>query len=172
MDGPRFLPPHVDALDEARAEVCAATIFSDERPFRGIAGLLDWRLAGRLSALAKNDFLTGRAGEVVMVPGRPRASFDKILIFGLGAKASFDADAFRAWTVAVRRTLSGLAAKRAVVEIAGRGVLAPEERAELLAEESRGAPEALERNVYIDDDVGQRAIVQAIKRSELRTRSA
>lgn len=172
MDGPRFLLPDVDALDDARAEVCAVTIFADERPFRGVAGLLDWRLAGRLSALAKSGFLSGRAGEVVMVPGRPRASFDKILVFGLGPRASFDAAAFRAWALAVRRALSGLAAKRAVVEVPGRGVLGAEERAELLAEERQGAPDGLERNVYVEDDQGQRALASAIKRSELRTRSA
>ena len=81
MDPLRFLLPNVRALDDARAELCACSMFVDERPMKGVAALLDWRLAGKLSALVKEGFLTGREGEVVMVPGTSRLSFDKVLLF-------------------------------------------------------------------------------------------
>jgi hypothetical protein len=52
MESLRFLPPNVRALDDARAELCAFSVFEDERPFKRVAGLLDWRWAGKLSGLA------------------------------------------------------------------------------------------------------------------------
>lgn len=171
MDSVRFLLPNVHALDEARAELCACSVFADERPFRGVAGLLDWRLAGALSVLAKQGFVTGRGGEVLMIPGRPRLPFDKVILFGLGPRGEFGEDGYRAWVDVLARTLGGLNVRRAVVEIAGRTVLAPARRAQLVADAGLGA-EVLDRVVFVDDDEGQRALVQALKRSELRARSA
>lgn len=168
----RFAPPQVRALDEASAELCACAIFADERPMKGIAGLCDWRLSGKLSALAKSDYLTGRAGEVVMVPGRPRLPFDKVLVFGLGERQRFDEDGFVAWLERVWRTMGGLHVRRALIEIAGREVLPTPRRAELMAEAPLVGPESEGRFVFIDDEDSQRALVHAMKRRELRVRSA
>ena len=78
-----FVPPDLQKLDEPMAaEVVACCIWKDETPMRGLAGLVDWRLAGRLSVLEKSGFLLGNAGEVLCVPGRPRMPFDKVLISG------------------------------------------------------------------------------------------
>ena len=49
----RFLPAEPRHMDEASVELCACSIWSDERPVRGFAGLLDWRLGGRLSATSR-----------------------------------------------------------------------------------------------------------------------
>ena len=49
----RFVPRALRHLDETSAEVVACCIYRDERPLSGLAGLLDWRLSGRLSRLAK-----------------------------------------------------------------------------------------------------------------------
>src|SRR5215467_1478978 len=112
----RLLPPDMRRLDEPGAELLACTIWSDERPMRGLAGLLDWRLAGRLSQLARAGFLEGRLGEVLMVPGRPMTSFEKVLVFGLGNRSSFGDGAFRAVVANLLRSLEGLHIRRAVVE--------------------------------------------------------
>ncbi len=169
----RFLLPNVRALDDARAELCACSMFTDERPMRGVAALLDWRLAGKLSALAKDGYLSGREGEVVMVPGRPRLPFEKIVLFGLGERARFDDAAFGRYLERLQQALGGLNVRRAVVELAGRTSISMSSarRADLLAERAFG-PEALERVVFVEDEEGQRSIVQAFKRSELRARSA
>ncbi len=171
MDSLRFLPPNVRALDDARAELCAFSVFEDERPFKRVAGLLDWRLAGKLSGLAKQGFVSGAAGEVVMIPGRPQLPFDKLVVFGLGARSAFGDDVFRQWIVRLRATLSGLHVRRAVVELAGRALMPAGRRAELLAEAMLG-PDAFDRFVFVDDEEGQRAIVTQLKRGELRVRSA
>ena len=78
-----FVEPDLRAIDTASAEVIACTMWSDERPMRGLAALLDWRLAGRLSALVKSGFMRGEADEVVLVPGRPYFVIRK----SLGARA-------------------------------------------------------------------------------------
>ena len=49
----RFLAPELRCLDEASVELCACTIWSDERPVRGLAGLLDWRLGGQAERAAR-----------------------------------------------------------------------------------------------------------------------
>lgn len=170
MEGVRFLPANVRALDEARAELCAFSVFADERPFKRVAGLLDWRLSGKLSSLAKKGFVSGAAGEVVLLPGRPQLPFDKLLVFGLGPRAAFDDDAFRRWLVSLRSSLTGLNVRRAIVELAGRAVLPASRRAELLAEAALG-PDAFDRFVFVDDEEGQRAILAHAKRGELRVRT-
>ena len=124
----RFVPPVLRRLDDASAELCACTIWSDERPMGGFAGLIDWRLGGRLSALLRAGFLTGARGEALLVPGKPHLPFEKVLVVGLGPRASFDEAAFRTAVVHIARALEGLRVRRAVVELPGRAAGAVEPR--------------------------------------------
>lgn len=135
----RFLPPSLRALDEHPGEVIACSLWSDVRPLRGLAGLLDWRLAGRVSRLAKESFLKGEAGEVLCMQGRPRIPFDKVILLGAGARAEFDEAAYRKAILSLLVTLEGLHVKRAVVELPGRAgdAIAPERAAELVLEATR-----------------------------------
>src|SRR6185369_1867914 len=91
----RFVAPELRRIDETGAEVIACGVYRDTRPLTGLAGLLDWRMAGRLSKLAKQGFLLGEVGEVLVVPARPRLTFDKLLAFGLGPRGSFADATFR-----------------------------------------------------------------------------
>jgi hypothetical protein len=138
-----FVEPDLRAIDEASAEVIACTMWSDERPMRGLAALLDWRLAGRLSALARSGFMRGDADEVVLVPGRPHLPFEKILVFGLGARSAFGDGVVRRMLARLASTLEGLNVKRALVELPGRasGDLSAERAAELLLECAESALE-------------------------------
>jgi hypothetical protein len=130
----RFVPPDLRRLDDLSAEVLACAIWEDERPMLGLAGLVDWRLAGKLSALAKSGFLTGKLDEALMMPGRPRLSFEKLLVLGLGKRASFGEDAVVRAITRLLDTLEGLQIKRAVVELPGRadGCVAPERAAQII----------------------------------------
>ena len=53
---------------------------SDQRPLKGTAGLLDWRLKGMVSRFLKAGHITGDAGEIVLVP-MLRGECRKTLIF-------------------------------------------------------------------------------------------
>jgi hypothetical protein len=132
----RFLLPRLRTLDEASAELLACTMWGDERPMRGLCGLLDWRLAGKLTDLAKSGFLAGALGEVLLIPGRPHLPFEKVLVLGQGPRAAFGDDAFRLVVTRLLRSLEGLRIRRAVVELPGRAdqVILPERAAEIVLE--------------------------------------
>ncbi len=138
----RFVAPDLRKLDAAHAELLACGVFSDERPMRGLAGLLDFRMAGRLSRLARDGFLVGDVGEVVFVPGHPKLPFEKILVLGLGAKASFGEETFRRVVGRLLRTLEGLHVRRAIVELPGRGhgLMEPERAAEIVLQSVGDSP--------------------------------
>jgi hypothetical protein len=124
----RFLPPDLRRLDSASVELCACSIWSDERPVRGFAGLLDWRLGGRISALLKSGFFRGELGDALLVPGKPHLPFEKVLVIGLGERAAFGEDRFRQGVLHIASALEHLRIRRAVVELPGRtsGAIEPE----------------------------------------------
>ncbi len=124
----RFLPPDLRRLDDANVELCVCPIWSDERPVRGFAGLIDWRLGGRLSGLLKSGFVTGELGEALLVPGKPHVPFEKVLVMGLGARSAFADDTFREVIMRMASALEGLRVRRAVIELPGRasGAIDPE----------------------------------------------
>lgn len=66
-------------------------IFEDERPLRGFAGLVDWRLHGQLSRLLKAGSLTGTLGERCLVPTQGYLRAERALIMGAGPRAKVDA---------------------------------------------------------------------------------
>lgn len=139
----RFVTPELRRFDELQSEVLACGVFLDERPHHGTAGLVDWRLSGLVSRLMRRAFVTGKRGEVVMLPLRPMMPFDKALLFGLGLRSEFDADAFRAVTDHMLSVLEGLCARSAVVELPGRhrGAIDAEHATDILFELSGGRPE-------------------------------
>jgi hypothetical protein len=130
----RFIAPDLGEFDLATAEVIACCIYDDVWPMRGAAGVLDFRLAARLSRLARSAFLAGSSGELLCVPARPRLPFDKILLFGMGPRRSFGDTTFRETLGRIGKALEGLKVPRAVVELPGRGdgAVSPEHAAELL----------------------------------------
>ncbi len=131
-----FLAPDLRRLGSTTAELVACSIWEDVRPMRGMAGLLDWRLAGKLSALSRDGFLGGARGEVLFVPGRPLLPFEKVLVLGLGPRSSFDEPAFKAVVLALLKSLEGLHVRNAVVELPGRAeaTIQAERAVELLRE--------------------------------------
>jgi hypothetical protein len=135
----RFVAPELHRLDETPAEVIACAMWSDERPMRGLVGLLDWRLAGRVSRLAREKFTKGDVGDVLCVQGRPRLPYEKVIVIGAGERAKFDEDAFRTAVGTLIRTLEGLNVQRAVVELPGRGGdrIPPERAAEIVLDAVR-----------------------------------
>lgn len=167
-----FVTPDLRAIDAAPAEVIACTAFRDERPLRGVAGMLDWRLAGRLSALVKSGFLVGELGEVLLVPGRPQLPFEKVVVLGLGDRGAFDDEVVALTIARLKATLAGLKVKRALVELPGRasGALEATHAAELLLEH---AHEALEHEAwtFVDTPEAETSMTQRLlRRVDARSR--
>ncbi|CAN5461283.1 hypothetical protein BH09MYX1_BH09MYX1_42730 [soil metagenome] len=119
-DRVRFVAPDLRALDATPADAIACGVYEDERPMRGVAGLLDWRLAGRFSALIDRRHLTGKNGEVMLFAGPAKLPFTKVLLFGLGVRAAFDDHVFRAVLSRYFDRFAGLALENVILELPGR----------------------------------------------------
>lgn len=139
----RFVTPQLRKLDLIATEVLAATLVADEQPPHGVAGLVDWRLAGRISRLFARGFATGALGEVLLIPGKPKLPFDKLIFFGTGPRAGLNERTFRGVVEKMLDTLEGLRARSAVVELPGRhfDAIAPERAADVLLECAATRPE-------------------------------
>jgi hypothetical protein len=165
----RFVPRSLRHIDEVSAEIVACGIYRDERPLGGLAGLIDWRLAGRLSRLTKRGFLLGEVGELLAMPVRPRLPFDKLLVAGLGPRATFSDATFRKVLERTMDALDGLHVKKAIVELPGRGddAITSERAAEILLDLIGDS----ERDVLtIVEDSGDQQRIE--KRAQERRRSA
>jgi hypothetical protein len=167
----RFANPSLRRLDLFGTEVLVAALASDERPLRGLAGMVDWRFAGRLSRLLESGFATGSAGEVLLVPGKPKLPFDKVVLFGIGQVTAFDEAVFRAVVEKMLTTLAGLRSRTAVVELPGRhiGAISAERAADILLEM---AGNRREHDVWtlVETPEGQRAITQHLIQERRRIR--
>ncbi len=116
----RFVAPELREIDLIGSEVLACAVFSDQRPPRGVAGLVDWRMAARLSRYLESQELTGVLGEVALIPGKPRIPFEKVLVFGAGTTEAFDEESYSRVMSQMLDTLAGLGVRIAVVERPGR----------------------------------------------------
>ncbi|HVJ91183.1 MAG TPA: M17 family peptidase N-terminal domain-containing protein [Labilithrix sp.] len=171
----RFVPRALRNLDEVSAEIVACGIYRDARPLAGLAGLLDWRLAGRLSRLTKQGFLRGEVGELLAMPVRPRLPFDKLIVAGLGPRGAFGDSTFKKVLDRTMTTLAGLHVKKAVVELPGRGddAIAAERAAEIVLELI--GDEERDGLTFVEDPNDQQRIekhTQERRRSMLRAASS
>ncbi len=167
----RFTLPSLRKLDLCGTEVLVAGLTTDERPPHGVAGLVDWRLSGRISRLIQSGFATGEIGEVVLVPGKPKLPFDKVLLFGIGSAAAFSELGFRRVLETMLKTLEGLRARTAVVELPGRHLDAvPAERAADVLLEIAGARSEHDVWTLVEPPEAQRAITQHMIQERRRVR--
>ena len=167
-----FLPPLLRHLDEASSEVLACSVFEDDRPPGGTAGLVNWRLAGRLERLMESEFLTGRRGEILLLPGRPRLVADKILVLGLGPRPLFDEEAFDAAVSLLLDRLVGLGTRSAIVELPGRqaGCLPAEEAADRFLSAVTARDGSFDGFTLIERPEDQRRVTQHMIEARRRLR--
>jgi hypothetical protein len=168
----RFVTPEAARIDALRHEALLLAIAEDERPLRGAAGLCDWRLCGRLSRLLRARRVTGAAGEVTLLPARPRLPFDKLVLLGTGPRGALGAEALGALGTVLRRLLSGLRLRTLVASLPGRtrDELAPAEALGWLL----GAldDDALDELVVLDDPIAQKLMQPVVDAQRRRLRGA
>jgi len=85
-----FISAAPSSLDELQTEVIVLPFFSDERPLQGAAGLIDWRLCGALSRKLMAGYLRGTFGEKALLVNPDKLKSERLLLIGLGQRASFD----------------------------------------------------------------------------------
>lgn len=169
----QFVSPVLHELDAVEAEVLCGTVWQDARPSDGVAALCDWRWRGRLSRLMVSGFLTGEAGEVMLLPGRPRLAFEKVLLFGAGPRAAFDEARFHELLARMLATIDGLACKSAVLQLPGRqcDLITAERAADLLLEAVTAAGARHASWTLVEDHEARRRIEQHMIEERRRVRS-
>jgi hypothetical protein len=144
-----FLPLELSRWDEAAVDGLVLTVFKDERPLRGAAGLCDWRLGGRLSRLIQRGRLGGAEGETLLMPPGRRLPFRRILVAGLGRQGRFDDETYRRHIRWIRDVARRAGRKAYAIQPPGRstGLVAARRAIEMWLEE--GNPDD-ERVLIID----------------------
>jgi hypothetical protein len=158
----------LDALTEVDA--LALSFFGDERPLRGVAGLCDWRLCGRLSRLLRAGRLSGLRGEVTMLPPPGgRLPFGRLFFFGLGESdypAPFGENEYRGAVREMRQVLSRAGVTRYAVQPPGRatGLIAPRRALELWLEVTNA--DGIDADVTIVESAsGQKEMSEALRKA-------
>ncbi len=168
----RFVAPDLRRLDELKSEALALAFFEDERPLRGALGLIDWRLCGQVSRLLLRGRARGGLRETVLVPTRPRLSFEKLFLIGAGRTADLDEGRFVEvvdWTLT---TLDRARVRASVFGLPGRSLdrLPPHRAMELFLERATAHPEQDQVTLIVDPEV-QRAMAPVVERERRRVRA-
>ena len=66
------------------ADLAVVPVLEIERPLRGDAGRVDWRLCGLLSRLVGGGAFTGEPGQAALLPSRGAMRAPRVLAIGLG----------------------------------------------------------------------------------------
>lgn len=84
---------HLDALD---ADTLLLFFPEEDGPLQGLAGLVDWRLTGRLSRYLMRGWFTGAVGEKLLMPTHGRLVPIRVLGVGVGPREKLDLDGVEA----------------------------------------------------------------------------
>lgn len=116
-------PALLDGVDTGqgpmRFDLAVLPCFEDERPLQGLAGLVDWRTGGALSALLRDGFYTARAGEDLLWPGRRTLPMRRLVLLGLGRSEDFDRSAGEAAGRRIVQLVGGLRPQQVLVAMPG-----------------------------------------------------
>jgi len=106
-------------LDQLACDTLVLWVFADQRPLRGLAGFVDWRLNGRLSALLKDDFFDGMRHEQMMTVTGGRIGVNRVVAMGAGFLRDLDLTAFSDLVDHTCQCLQRLKAPSAALSIPG-----------------------------------------------------
>jgi hypothetical protein len=163
----RFVVPDLRQLDLITTEILVVPVGEGDRPPRGTAGLVDYRLGGAISRLIADSSLSGTLGQIHLVSGRPRLSFDRVLLLGEGRAEEMNAQVYRGALEQLLATLQHLGARRAVVELPGRrnGAIDTEQAVEILLELTAGNP-WFDTWTLIESPSAQRVMMGLLRRDQ------
>jgi hypothetical protein len=116
-----LLPIELPRWDQAPpADAICIPVWSDVRPLRGAAGLLDWRMCGRLSTMMAAGKVTGAEGEQTLFPSAGRLPWRLVLALGAGARRDFTEARLVAGLRRALKATAGLGARRLAYALPGR----------------------------------------------------
>lgn len=156
------LPLDLTRWDESARDCLVLTVFKDDRPLRGAAGLADWRLCGRLSRLVRSSRATGEQGESLLLPPGRRLRFQRIMWFGLGDARGYSDDRFRRNVTWILDVVGKAGVTDWALQMPGRasGLIGARRAIEILLEDQR----LLEQPVtLLEDPAGQKDVAELLR---------
>jgi hypothetical protein len=165
-----FAQPDLASLDQLKTETLCLPLFVDERPLKGVAGLIDWRLCGRVSELLVSGKLRGDLGEAVLMPARPRLTPERLLWVGTGTRGELDEARFREFVRSLMERLVRLRVRTAGLVLPGRALdrVSAAQAMEWFLEESGPFAESLDEVTILETDEAQRAMQPLVERARRR----
>ena len=169
----RFAIPDLASVSELKTEALCLPFFRDERPLRGPAGLVDFRLCGRVSKLIAAGRMGGELDEAVLMPARPRLFAERLLWLGAGAHAELTEARFRALVRVALSRLAELRVRSAALSLPGRvrGRFAPAEAIDWFLEEASPFGERLDELTLLEPEDAQRLMQPRVERARRRALS-
>ncbi|MEZ4359004.1 MAG: M17 family peptidase N-terminal domain-containing protein [Kofleriaceae bacterium] len=148
--------------EEVARDALVLPVFREDRPLRGAAGLVDWRLCGRLSRLMRSGKASGVAGESLLLPASRRLRFTRILWFGLGEAKGYNEDRARRDLQWIARVSAAAGVTDLAMQLPGRsmGLLGARRAVELLFECPTFDATAV---TIIEDSSGQKDIADVLR---------
>jgi hypothetical protein len=109
-------------ISAVSCELLGLWCFSDERPLKGLTGLLDWRLDTAVSRLIMAGTVSGFWGEKVLMCGFDACPSQGFLLMGLGSMAEFDEERMREAGRLMASSLVKLRRKTVCMSLPGNGI--------------------------------------------------
>ncbi|MBM4389236.1 MAG: hypothetical protein FJ088_15985 [Deltaproteobacteria bacterium] len=85
-----YIVPDLHQIDCIEFDILILSFFQEEKPVKGVAGLADWRLNGKINRLIKSGNLSGRFRESMLMPSSGRLPCRRLCVFGLGGAGEFN----------------------------------------------------------------------------------
>jgi hypothetical protein len=105
--------------DLPKHKCLALGIFADEKPPRGICGLIDWRLNGMISSEIKQGRISGEFKEKIVIPFPHRIGAEMLLLFGLGNSHDVNYDKIYNAAYLIAETIEGMSLHSFAFDIYG-----------------------------------------------------
>ena len=158
-----FVPARIESLERLQAEMVVLPFFQDERPLRGAAGLIDWRLCGAISRTISGGYLDGRFGEKGLFAAPEGVRADALLLLGLGPSESFEESGARAACALIAEALREAQTSSVALALPGRSLeRLPALRAMQIWLETEPDPGPLEDISIIEAPEEQRTLLSVV----------
>ena len=123
----------LEALDAVTGvDTLCLFVGEDERPLRGVAGFVDWRLCGALSRVLVEKFFTGTPGDQLLFPTEGRLPMGRIFVVGVGKASALNGEGLGKALSAAAKMLNLAKVESVALEVPGVGQLDDAARAKAL----------------------------------------
>ena len=156
------LPLDLARWDESKRDCLVLPVFKDDRPLRGAAGLVDWRLCGKLSRLVRGGKATAERGECMMLPPGRRLKFGRVMWFGMGDAKGYSEERFRGDLAWIAEVVAKAGVTDWTVQMPGRasGLIGARRAIEIVLEDRGLAQQSI---AVLEDPAGQKDIAELLR---------